>query len=370
MLRARHLRMMYQPIIDLATGKSLKVEALARLLDKESQVINPGEFLPEFGNRDLLQLFQLGLLQACAHLKTWQAQSLFISVALNLPPNSIGDERYHNVLFATLGCCKTDPSLIDLEVLETDDIANTVLQEGFFRKLQALGVGIDQDDLGSGHSSLLRMKSMPCDAVKLDQGLVRGLVHQNPQRTLKFIYHLTNLTHALGVPITVEGLEHDGLIEATAILGADRGQGYGIAHPMRATSLPAWWERFIVTADVNQPRTALGIMARALLRLQPNATQIKRDPFLMVYDGGIEACSSGGCLLRGDLSRLGAGAVQLRLCDCTDRRLECRADRRHEGWRFDAISASLPDACADRRSGLRPAAYHPFLGRSLLGQLA
>ncbi|MBW4049521.1 MAG: EAL domain-containing protein [Proteobacteria bacterium] len=264
-LRADRVQMLYQPIIDLKTGRLLKVEALARLVSEDGRLISPAEFLPALGNQDLLQLFEIGLRQVCADLKTWQARGFVTAVALNLPPEGVGDARYHDALFVTLERCGTNPALIELEILESQDTTDVRLRDQFFSTLKSLGVRIVQDDLGAGHSSLLRMDSMPFDAVKIDQGLVLRASQKNPQRALEFIYHLTHLARALFVPVTVEGLEHEGLIEAAAVLGADRGQGFGIARPMPASAIPDWGATFAYSVDVQHPRTALGALAGYLL---------------------------------------------------------------------------------------------------------
>jgi len=127
-----------------------------------------------------------------------------------------------------------------------------------------MGIQIVQDDLGSGHSSLLRMDRYAFDVVKIDQGLVRSALRK-PQRALEFILYLTRLAHAFKTPVTVEGLENLGMIEAAAILGADFGQGYGIAKPMPASDIITWHQGYVYSVNPKAPRTALGAMAGYML---------------------------------------------------------------------------------------------------------
>jgi hypothetical protein len=82
---------------------------------------------------------------------------------------------------------------------------------------------------------------------------------------LEFIQHLVGLAHAFKIQVTVEGLEHPGLIEAAAILGADYGQGYGFARPMPAEQLVSWYHAFGYGVDRGRPQTPLGAMAGYLL---------------------------------------------------------------------------------------------------------
>jgi hypothetical protein len=148
-----------------------------------------------------------------------------------------------------------------LETKESLEIAKRNVRIAEFQKA---GILVEQDDLGSGHSSLLRMDRVPCDRVKIDQALVRSALDR-PVRTLEFIYHLTLLAHDFGVSGTVEGQEDDGLIEAAAILGADHDQGYGIARPMPAEDVISWTRAWSFPIDPERPRTALGALAGYLL---------------------------------------------------------------------------------------------------------
>jgi hypothetical protein len=149
-------------------------------------------------------------------------------------------------------------------MLEAKETLDAEKRNARVAEFQRAGIRIAQDDLGSGHSSLLRMDRVPCDCVKIDQALVRGSL-KRPVRALEFIYYLTQLAQGFGEPVTVEGLEDEGLMEAAAILGADYGQGYGIARPMHAQDVLAWKEAWTYPIDPEQPRTALGALAGYLL---------------------------------------------------------------------------------------------------------
>lgn len=265
LLRAERVQMHYQPIIDLKSGQVLKVEVLARLLDDADQLISPAVFVPALGNRDLLRLFEIGVARVCADHRQWQQTGLALRVSLNLPPQGVGDARYHEALFTTLKRFNVDPTFIEIEILESQETQDGTLRDTFFQKLHQLGIRIVQDDLGSGHSSLLRMDTMPFDGVKIDQGLVLRAAQKDPQRALEFVHHLTHLAHALKIPVTVEGLESAGLMEAAAILGADHGQGYGIGRPMPAEQIVAWHQAFRYDVNTQIPKTPLGAMAGYLL---------------------------------------------------------------------------------------------------------
>ncbi len=258
------LTMLYQPVIDLATGDLWKVEALARLVNSDGSYITPADFLPAFGAQQLRQLFARGLRQALMDLHRWESQGLKTSVAVNLPAQALTDPEYLEIAHVVLKDIPTDTKRLTLELLETDEIDPRQNPAAILAKWRALGVRLAQDDLGSGYSSLLRMEKVAVDDVKIDQGLV-STAAQAPHKALQFIHHLTRLVHDLGISVVVEGLESFGLIEAAAILGADSGQGYAIGRPMRATALRPWKQHFSFNVDVRKPQTALGAYAAMIL---------------------------------------------------------------------------------------------------------
>lgn len=260
------VQMLYQPIVDLHTGKLQSVEALARLYGSEGEVISPAQFLPAFGSADLLRLFQIGLGQVCKDLCIWRDREpdLDATVAVNLPPDGLTQNAYRDSVFETLSRWNLPCNVLTLEMLEDKESLDAGRRDARIAEFQKAGIRIAQDDLGSGFSSLLRMDRVPCDHVKIDQALVRGTL-QRPVRALEFIYHLTLLAQGFGAQVTVEGLEDAGLIEAATILGADHGQGYGIARPMAAKDLPAWRQEWNLPVDPEHPRTALGALAGYLL---------------------------------------------------------------------------------------------------------
>ena len=260
-----HVTMLYQPVIDLTTGRLQKVEALARLDNADGSYVSPGEFLPAFGGRELRQLFAFGLRQALTDLRHWEAHGLTTSVAINLPPQALVDYEYLAVARTILHDIPIDTTRLTLELLETDEIDHRQNPTKILAEWRALGIRLAQDDLGSGYSSLLRMENLAVDDVKIDQGLV-STAAQTPRKALQFIHHLTRLVHDLGIHVVVEGLGSLGLIEAAAILGADAGQGYAIARPMTAAALRPWTRHFRFTVDPNNPQTALGAYANMLLQ--------------------------------------------------------------------------------------------------------
>lgn len=265
LITARQVKFLYQPIIDLRTGELRKVEALARLVDDTGHMVPPGAFLPACGNDELFAILELGLERICRDGKVLLDAGLPPAISLNFPAEGIGDARCERAILQAMDLCWPLGISLELELLESRESHETTEQRrAFLQKLRDAGVRLAEDDLGSGHSSLLRLDQYAFDEVKMDQGLVRG-ASQRPQRALEFMLYLTRLVHAFELRLTVEGLEHRGLIESAAILGADQGQGYGIARPMPIEDVPAWYRNLRYDVTPERPKTALGALATYLL---------------------------------------------------------------------------------------------------------
>ena len=269
--------MLYQPVLDLRSGTLVKVEALARLRGPDEELIVPSRFLPSLGDRDLLRLFELGLQRVCKDRAHFAGLGHPLPIALNLPAGAWGDTAYETTLFGTLAAHGFPTDQLQLEILETHD-RHVDDAPPFYRRLREAGIRVAQDDLGSGHSSLLRLNQYLFDEVKIDQALVRDALRK-PIRALEFILHISRLAHAFDIPVTVEGLENNAVIEAAALLGADHGQGYGIARPMSADTILSWYKGYrYLPGGQSAPHTALGALAGFLLwdqQLAAIATQPK-----------------------------------------------------------------------------------------------
>jgi EAL domain-containing protein (putative c-di-GMP-specific phosphodiesterase class I) len=260
-LHRGEVQMIYQPIVDLRTGLPTKVEALARLRG-DYRLLLPAEFLPALGDEDLVQLFDLGLDQALSAVRSWDEQGVSLGVALNLPAVDGGrHERYVAVVERALARHRLSPSRLTLELLETGHLSGRPRwRSRVLEQLKELGVRLAQDDLGSGHSSLLRLRHFAFDVVKIDQSLIRGQEF-DPRGALNFIHPLTSLAHSMGLRVIVEGLENQGLVEAALMLGADGGQGYGISRPLGEDMVAGWARDYRLRVDPEHPSTRLGALA-------------------------------------------------------------------------------------------------------------
>lgn len=261
-LFAGGLSMHVQPVVDLETGQVVQVEALARLRLPDGQLVLPGDFLPLLGDAELNLLFCLGLDQALEQLACWDAQGLFLTASVNLPPSCMLDPdctlwvkdslRRHGIL----------PHRLTLELLENQNIdpASQDLTIERINHLAGLGVKFALDDLGSGYASLLRLSLLPFDTIKVDQRLTTRM-RAAPIQTLRIMGTLIKMGATLGQKVVVEGLEDNGIIEMASILGAHLGQGFGLARPMQAGNLAKWQADFRLPGTPKKIHTFCGALA-------------------------------------------------------------------------------------------------------------
>ena len=265
LLRRDRVTVLYQPVISLNSGRLEKVECLARLRDTNGRLICPGNFLPAMGKLELLALFRQVLEQACEDSLRLSEREVTPLVAINFPTEGLGDEIYEQVLLSTLAKYHIPGNCLQLEILETEDSSSHLDRYfAFIQRLRAEGICFAQDDLGSGHSSLLRMDMYDFDEVKIDKGLILN-ASGRPDHALEFILHLTQLVHGRHMRVTVEGVEDFEMLEAATILGADYGQGFGIGMPMCIDDIIPWSESYRFSVDPWNPQTSLGAKAAALL---------------------------------------------------------------------------------------------------------
>lgn len=275
------LEMHYQPIRMLASGEVQRVEALVRLRD-EDEIMLPGRFFPALSRENFLVMYARGLEQVLAQQNRWLEQGLTLQVAVNLPTQAIGDNRYLEITQRLLQDYGPRPYRLALEVLETEDFPSSICAAEVLEKFRALQIVLAEDDLGSGHSSLARLRTMPFDVVKIDRSILQGL-ENGPIDTLGTVYQLTELCHSLGKLVVVEGVEQDDLIKALALLGVDAVQGYAIAKPMTSAALVDWMSAHRVCRPVDHPSQASFVMLARLLLWESHLRLLIDRPQALLY---------------------------------------------------------------------------------------
>lgn len=297
------LQMYMQPIINLKHGRCTKVEALARLQLEDGRIIGPGAFLPALSEQELNRLFIEGLQQAIAALAKWDAMGFELDLSFNLPPSSLRHPDCVRWIRAALAPYTLAPQRLTFELLENEEIGDITRYTEAIFDLHALGVRLAMDDLGSGYSSLLRLRNLPFDLIKIDQGLLYE-ADKAPHRTISLVGSLIKMAHSMDLQIAMEGLQNADLVETARLLGTDLAQGYALAQPMPAADIPGWIARFLRLPDQEAPRTVMGVMATHWLWEQGVQDRFSPDP----ANAHLQ-CSLGQFLARRGLANSEAAAL-------------------------------------------------------------
>ena len=218
------LALHYQPIVELATGRTVGVEALARWTDAERGPIGPDEFVPLSEQTGLIRsLSEWAVREAGRQAAEWRAQGHDLHLSINIPPDvcrQIGAGAIVNMIEEA----GSDPARIALEMTESDAM---VPRPGLMDEMAALamhGIQLAIDDFGTGHSSLSRLGEFPVRMLKIDRSFVRGLPEGRGPRTL--VNAIMYLAEGFGLTVVAEGVETHAQREYLLENGCRYAQGY------------------------------------------------------------------------------------------------------------------------------------------------
>ena len=228
-VEAGAITLAYQPIVDLDTGTTIGLEALARWSDPELGNIPPSAFIPVAEKIGLIQ--ELGaqlLVLACADISRWRATTRSDAyVSVNVSPLQLDDDEFPGMVLGVLREHGLTPSCLVLEVTEGLLLQERNLQA--LRELRSQGVRVAIDDFGTGYSSLSYLRELPVDMVKIDQAFVNAV--ETGVADLSFLQAIIRLAETLHLATIAEGIETPnqlGVLQATACA---YGQGYLFARP-------------------------------------------------------------------------------------------------------------------------------------------
>jgi diguanylate cyclase (GGDEF)-like protein len=225
------LRAVYQPIVQLDTGRLTGVEALVRWLHPERGWLAPVDFIPLAEESGLIDEIDRWMLrEACGQAAGWVRDGVLDKVTVNVSSRELLDVGYVDRVRDILTATGLRARHLVLEITETALDADTSDVVQPLRELRSMGVRIAIDDFGTGFSSLSRLDRLPVDVLKIDRSFVSAIQDQFGDAPL--VAAVVALGHALGLTLVAEGIEDVHQRERLAELGCDEGQGYLFGRPM------------------------------------------------------------------------------------------------------------------------------------------
>lgn len=226
--------LVYQPVIEVASGKVAGAEALLRWHNRYLGAISPEQFVPLAEEMGLiLPIGDWLLTAACREAASWtDLGGRKLKVAINVSPRQVQQGDIAAALERALSITHLDPELVTVEITESLLLASgeEVLRK--INRIRDIGARIAVDDFGTGYASLSYLKHFPVDILKIDRSFVAGALDGGDDARL--IEAIIALGHSLGMQIVGEGVETAEQMDFLAARGCDLVQGYRFSPPLVA----------------------------------------------------------------------------------------------------------------------------------------
>jgi len=239
-LNSGQLRAVFQPIIDIASGQVVGMEALARWHHPVRGEVSPVQFIPIAEDAGMIaELGEQMLRMACSAFAGWQRRGLALPLRLsvNLSRAQLTDRGLPQRVAALLSELGLPCERLQLEITESlamdDPSVRSLLTE-----LRALGVQLALDDFGTGHSSLASLHTFPVQQLKIDRAFVRELEDSVYHRAL--VQAVLQVANVLKLEVVAEGVETAAQARLLAGMGCLRAQGWLYARALEADAVPAF----------------------------------------------------------------------------------------------------------------------------------
>jgi diguanylate cyclase (GGDEF)-like protein len=221
----------YQPIVSLANGRTVALEALARWQHPDRGLLLPGSFIPLAEETGLMVSIGRSVLhQACHHLSAWQTTFPQLAVSVNLSAVELQNPHLAGEIGRILSENSVEPDRLILEITETGTMRDPNATIETLRNLQQIGVRVALDDFGTGYSSLSHLRDFPIDILKIAKPFVDRL--DNRHSDTAFLDAILRLAAALDLTVVAEGIERADQAETLRLLNCGLGQGYHFARPL------------------------------------------------------------------------------------------------------------------------------------------
>ncbi|MCP8940059.1 EAL domain-containing response regulator [Alsobacter sp. SYSU M60028] len=229
-LESGEIAPVYQPKVDLATGRVIGVEALARWTSPTLGLVPPTQFVPVAEAAGLSAAFTDAMLRAALRDMARWREVADVGVAVNVPATALVDVEWPDRVEAALAEAGLPPERLTVEITETVATSEAPLITDILTRLRIKGCLLSLDDFGTGYSSLLTLLRLPFSELKLDRSFVRHC-DRDPY-ALQIVRAMLSLARGFGMRAVAEGVES---AEVAALLrdeGCDVAQGYFYAKPM------------------------------------------------------------------------------------------------------------------------------------------
>jgi EAL domain-containing protein (putative c-di-GMP-specific phosphodiesterase class I) len=244
-----HLRVHYQPLIDLTDGDVVGFEALCRWNDGKQRPVPPALFIPEAERSGVITaLGKQVLRQVVDQAHNWiDAGHGGLLGTVNVSGVQLSDPAFLDYLTEIVCQHANHDFRLCIEITETAIIADPEQALATLHAARELGVTIALDDFGTGASSLAYLARFPIDIIKIDQSFVASLGLDPKSHTL--VRAMVQMAHSLGALTIAEGIETGEQLKTLRAIGCTMGQGYYLGRPGEAISVDWLRREMVPTTD-------------------------------------------------------------------------------------------------------------------------
>jgi predicted signal transduction protein with EAL and GGDEF domain len=229
--------LLYQPQIDLHTGRIFAVEALIRWRHPTLGVLPPIKFIPMAEETGLIvPIGDWVLHEACRQNKAWQDAGLpYINVCVNVSARQFTEKNLISHVVGALKDSGLNAKYLELELTESLIMQDVEQAVATMKELQGLGVQLSIDDFGTGYSSLSALKNFPVVRLKIDKSFIDGLPADENDRAVASA--VISLGQKLNLKVIAEGVETDAQVAFLRDNNCDEIQGYHFSRPIPAQEI-------------------------------------------------------------------------------------------------------------------------------------
>lgn len=233
------LSLHYQPQVDVFSGEVVGAEALLRWTDPDLGEVAPSRFIPVAEATGLILPLGLWVLNTiCRQIVAWQQAGTPLRVAMNVSMLQLQQPDWPDQLQEVLQRHNVAADLLELELTESEAMADPVLARQSLARIQALGINVTLDDFGTGYSSLAYLQQLPISRIKIARDFIEPMLEGDSQAAL--VRAVIDLSHTLDLTVVAEGVESPEQLRRLHRYGCDIVQGWLYAKAMPAQEMPRW----------------------------------------------------------------------------------------------------------------------------------
>ncbi|MCJ2079026.1 EAL domain-containing protein [Methylobacterium sp. E-016] len=234
-IRRGEFRLVYQPVVEAATGAVVSFEALMRWRHPTRGEISPGVFIPVAEETGLIvPLGAWALQEACQEAMNWPAH---VRVAVNVSAVQLRRDGLEEAVLTALAVSRLPSDRLKLEVTESVLMQDADTALACLHRLRDMGVRIALDDFGTGYSSLSYLRRFPFDKLKIDRAFIRDIADPDAAAIVRAV---VGLGERLGMGIVAEGVETAEQLDLVRREGCHEVQGFLFSRPLPADEALAY----------------------------------------------------------------------------------------------------------------------------------